>query len=85
MLLDYHMHLVGDEEPTPEDVHLAHIGRYVATAITAGVEEIGFSDHVYRFSVARDWIDHDLWRAGHHRHRPLRRTISGARDAGLPV
>ena len=58
MLLDYHMHLAGDEEPYSQySFTYGHIGRYVAMAIDAGVSEIGFTDHVYRFSVARDWID----------------------------
>ena len=63
VLLDYHMHLVGDEDPyTDAQFACEHIGRYVAAAAAAGIAEIGFSDHVYRFTVARDWVDCDAWR-----------------------
>ena len=87
MLLDYHMHLVGDEQPYTDAVFTrAHIEAYVEAAAAAGVAEIGFSDHVYRFTVARDWIDCDAWRA--EATEDLGRyvaAVAGAREAGLPV
>ena len=81
------MHLAGDEEPYSQySFTYGHIGRYVAMAIDAGVSEIGFTDHVYRFSVARDWIDADGWRE--QATADIARYVSaitGAREAGLPV
>ena len=48
--------------------------------------EIGFTDHVYRFTVARDWIDCDAWRG--EATEDIERyvaAVAGAREAGLPV
>ena len=49
--------------------------------------EIGFTDHVYRFTVARGWIDCDAWRE-EQTTQDLGRyvaAVGGARDDGLPV
>ena len=87
MLLDYHMHMVGDDEPYTEALwRVTHITRYLAIAVHQGVEEIGFTDHVYRFSVARDWIDAEAWRSeatADIEHYVA--AIDGAREAGFPV
>jgi histidinol-phosphatase (PHP family) len=63
MLTDYHLHLRPDEEGataerffTPENVD-----RYLAAAAAAGVEELGVSEHVYRFRQALDLWRHPLW------------------------
>ena len=87
MLTDYHMHLVDDDVPYDDDSFtLEHVGRYVTAAAAAGVDEIGFTDHVHRFAEARDWFDHALWQAdavgdlGRYHA-----AVSAARDAGLPV
>ena len=87
MLTDYHMHLVDDDLPYDDDSFtLEHVGRYVTAAAAAGIDEIGFTDHVYRFAEARDWFDHALWQAdavgdlGRYHG-----AVSAARDAGLPV
>ena len=87
MLTDYHMHLVDDDVPYDDDSFtLEHVGRYVTAAAAAGIDEIGFTDHVYRFAEARDWFDHALWQAD--AVGDLSRyhgAVSAARDAGLPV
>src|SRR6478736_2624749 len=81
------MHLVDDDVPYDDDSFtLEHVGRYVTAAAVAGIDEIGFTDHVYRFAEARDWFDHALWQAdavgdlGRYHA-----AVSAARDAGLPV
>src|SRR3954462_156781 len=58
------MHLVEDDLPYDDDSFtLEHVGRYVTAAADAGIDEIGFTDHVYRFAEARDLFDHALWQA----------------------
>ncbi len=87
MLLDYHMHLVGDDEAyTDESFAVAHAETYVAAAGAADVDEIGFTDHAYRFRQAEGWLDHPLWPV-----RPLadldryHAAVTSFREAGLPV
>jgi histidinol-phosphatase (PHP family) len=87
VLTDYHMHLVQDGLPYDDDsFSLQHIGRYVQRAQAAGIEQIGFTDHVYRFRQAADWFDHPLWQgaavADIDRYHA---AVQGAREAGLPV
>jgi histidinol-phosphatase (PHP family) len=64
MLTDYHLHLRPDElEATAEEYFTeANVGRYLAAAGEAGVEELGVSEHVYRFEAALDVWDHPFWR-----------------------
>ena len=87
MPVDYHMHLVGDDEPHDDACFtVEHIARYVEAARAAGVAEIGFTEHVYRYTVARDWLDAPLWRAeGVADIERYARAVRAAADAGLPV
>ena len=87
MLTDYHMHLADDDEPLDADAFTtAHIERYVARARECGVDEIGFTDHVFRFHEARDWLDHHLWQDDAvGRLDDYRVAVRTAADAGLPV
>ena len=87
MILDYHMHLVDDDDPyTDEILSEDRVGEYVTAAERAAVDEIGFTDHVFRFTVARDWLDHPLWTAdGVNDLAAYHGCISAARDAGMPV
>jgi histidinol-phosphatase (PHP family) len=81
------MHLARDDDPlTDERYALAHICRYVETARAAGVQEIGFSEHVYRFAAVRDWNPAPGWRDG--AVADIDRyvaAVQGAAEAGLPV
>jgi histidinol-phosphatase (PHP family) len=81
------MHLVGDDEAHDDGCFTVdHIRRYVEAARAAGVAEIGFSEHVYRYSVARDWLDAPLWRA--EAVAEIDRYVAAVRaaaHAGLPV
>ena len=68
MLTDYHMHLRPDEADTPPERFFTHenVDRYLAAAREAGVEELGVSEHVYRFSDALTVWDHPFWRENAH-------------------
>jgi len=63
MLTDYHLHLRPDEEDaSPEQYFTAeNVDRYLAAASAAGIEELGVSEHVYRFEQALDLWSHPLW------------------------
>ena len=53
MIVDYHMHLrdpAGDIDYTVEAVE-----RFVDVAGVRGVDEIGFTEHVYYFTSTRDF------------------------------
>jgi histidinol-phosphatase (PHP family) len=87
VLTDYHMHLVGDDDPYTDDVfELSWIEPYVEAARAAGIDEIGFTDHVYRFRQARDWDDHPLWVQGALADLDrYHECLVAARAADLPV
>jgi histidinol-phosphatase (PHP family) len=63
MLTDYHLHLRPDQEDTPPERYFAgeNVDRYLAAAAAAGIEELGVSEHVYRFRQALDIWRHPLW------------------------
>ncbi|MGH2994331.1 MAG: histidinol-phosphatase HisJ family protein [Solirubrobacterales bacterium] len=63
MLTDYHLHLRPDEpEASPERYFTdANVERYLDAARQAGIEEIGVSEHVYRFRQALDVSWHPFW------------------------
>jgi len=63
VLTDYHLHLRPDEEETTFERYFTaeNVDRYLAAAAEAGVEEIGVSEHVYRFRQALDVWRHPLW------------------------
>jgi histidinol-phosphatase (PHP family) len=63
VLTDYHLHLRPDEEGTPADQYFtgANVERYLDAARQAGIEELGVSEHVYRFRQALDVWRHPFW------------------------
>src|ERR1700754_4096095 len=63
MLLDYHLHLRPDEDGTSFDHYFTeeNVERYLAAARERGIEELGVSEHVYRFTAALDLWSHPLW------------------------
>jgi histidinol-phosphatase (PHP family) len=63
MLTDYHLHLRPDEEGTTFERYFTaeNVERYLAAARSAGIEELGVSEHVYRFRQALDLWQHPLW------------------------
>jgi len=63
MLTDYHLHLRPDEAGTTFERYFTaeNVDRYLAAAAQAGIEELGVSEHVYRFRQALDVWSHPLW------------------------
>jgi histidinol-phosphatase (PHP family) len=63
MLTDYHTHLRPDEvDASPERYFTEeNVARYVDAARAKGIEELGFSEHVYRFRQALDVWRHPFW------------------------
>jgi histidinol-phosphatase (PHP family) len=63
MLTDYHLHLRPDENGTDFERYFTaeNVERYLAAAAAAGVEELGVSEHVYRFHQALDLWRHPFW------------------------
>jgi len=63
MLTDYHLHLRPDEPGTPGESFFTgeNVDRYLAAAHEAGIEELGVSEHVYRFTQALDLWRHPFW------------------------
>jgi histidinol-phosphatase (PHP family) len=63
MLTDYHLHLRPDEEGSSFERHFTteNVERYLDAAAAAGIEELGVSEHVYRFRQALDLWQHPLW------------------------
>jgi histidinol-phosphatase (PHP family) len=64
MLTDYHVHLRPDDvENRPERFFTAaNAERYRTVASERGIEELGVSEHVYRFTAALNVYDHPFWR-----------------------
>ena len=63
MLTDYHLHLRPDEPGTTADRYFTadNAQRYRETAAERGIEELGVSEHIYRFTAALDIWQHPLW------------------------
>ena len=63
MLTDYHVHLRPDDldAEAADYFTAANVERYLAAAEEAGIEELGVSEHVYRFQQALDVWDHPFW------------------------
>jgi histidinol-phosphatase (PHP family) len=63
VLTDYHLHLRPDEPDTPPERYFTaeNVERYREAAAAAGVEELGVSEHVYRFTEALALWRHPFW------------------------
>jgi histidinol-phosphatase (PHP family) len=64
MLTDYHVHLRQDELDASADTHFTaeNIERYRDAATAVGIAELGFAEHMYRFTEALTIWDHEFWR-----------------------
>jgi histidinol-phosphatase (PHP family) len=63
VLTDYHLHLRPDGTGTPPERYFTdeNVARYLDAAREAGIEELGVSEHVYRFRQALDIWRHPFW------------------------
>jgi histidinol-phosphatase (PHP family) len=63
VLTDYHVHLRPDDlEARPEEFFTeANAERYRTVAAERGIAELGVSEHIYRFTAAREVWGHPLW------------------------
>jgi histidinol-phosphatase (PHP family) len=64
VLTDYHVHLREDADRRPGGEAAfteGNVERYLDAARKAGVEELGVSEHVYRFSRALELWRHPFW------------------------
>ncbi len=63
MLTDYHLHLRPDDVGKASEAFTAeNVDRYLAAASEHGIEELGVSEHIYRFSEALEVWQHPYWR-----------------------
>jgi histidinol-phosphatase (PHP family) len=64
MLTDYHLHLRPDDLDATAQEHftVANAARYRDAASALGIQELGVSEHVYRFTQALDIWTHPFWR-----------------------
>jgi histidinol-phosphatase (PHP family) len=64
MLTDYHVHLRQDDLGATADSHFTagNVARYRAAADQAGIAELGFAEHMYRFAQALEIWDHPFWK-----------------------
>jgi histidinol-phosphatase (PHP family) len=63
VLTDYHVHLRPDDLEATAEAYFteANVERYLEAAREAEVEELGVSEHIYRFTAGLDIWDHPLW------------------------
>jgi histidinol-phosphatase (PHP family) len=68
LLTDYHTHLRPDVQDTPPERYFTeeNVRRYLEVAAARDVEELGFSEHVYRFREALEIWQHPFWRECAH-------------------
>jgi histidinol-phosphatase (PHP family) len=84
VIVDYHMHLRNGREEIAHDT--SSVEPFVAAARAAGVDEIGFTEHVYYFKQTRS-----LWTVPYQSERCVYdleayvEAIVQARGRGLPV
>ena len=84
MIVDYHMHLRNERFELAHDTWA--VEPFVETARELGIDEIGFTEHIYYFKPTRS-----LWTAPYQRDRcvydfePYVQAVVEARGRGLPV
>src|SRR5262245_11446374 len=62
MLTDYHLHLRPDDTGEAGEYFTEqNVDRYLAAAEEHGIEELGVSEHVYRFTQAIEIWSHPYW------------------------
>jgi histidinol-phosphatase (PHP family) len=68
VLTDYHLHLRSDDPAASASEHFTatNVERYRAAATERGIEELGVSEHIYRFSAALEVWRHPFWESYAH-------------------
>ena len=67
MLSDYHLHLRPDDAGAAAEAFTAeNVDRYLAAASEHGIDELGVSEHIYRFTDALRIWDNPFWRTQAH-------------------
>ena len=68
MLSDLHLHLRPDDPGAPAEEYYsaANAERYREAAAARGIDELGVSEHVYRFAQALEIWRHPLWQSFAH-------------------
>jgi len=87
LIVDYHMHLRAPAHDREEIDHSVEaVERYVERAAEVGVDEIGFTEHVYYFRETRDfwWVDYQRARSVHSLDTYVDAVLE-AKRRGLPV
>jgi histidinol-phosphatase (PHP family) len=84
VIVDYHLHLRDEEERVEHTVEA--VERFVEVAAKRGIDEIGFSEHVYYFEQTRPLWDEPymLERNAYDLDRYVSAVLE-AKDRGLPV
>jgi len=84
VIVDYHMHLRNGREDISLDTWT--VDPFVSAARAAGVDEIGFTEHIYYFTQSRSlWeVPYQLERCVHD-IEPYVAAVVEARERGLPV
>jgi histidinol-phosphatase (PHP family) len=84
VIVDYHMHLRAPDESLDHSVE--GVERFVEVALERGVDEIGFTEHVYYFTQTRG-----LWSTPYHLDHctydiePYVDAVVEAKGQGMPV
>jgi histidinol-phosphatase (PHP family) len=64
VLTDYHLHLRPDDVGKATEAFTEeNVDRYLAAASEHGIDELGVSEHIYRFSEALEVWRHPYWQA----------------------
>jgi histidinol-phosphatase (PHP family) len=88
MIVDYHMHLRGPAEGRegPIEHTVQAVERFAEQAAARGVDEIGFTEHVYYFRQFDRFVEHPYQRSrlGHDLDAYCDAVVEGKRR-GLPV
>ena len=88
VLTDYHVHLRPDGDGRRRGAYFtpANAERYREAAAERGIEELGVSEHIHRFTQALDVWDHPWWRQwAHGRPRRLLRFVREETDLRLGI
>jgi histidinol-phosphatase (PHP family) len=84
VIVDYHMHLRDRREELAHDTQ--SVDPFVEAARAAGVDEIGFTEHIYYFKQSRSlWTVPYMIERCVHDIEPYVEAVVAARGRGLPV